>query len=169
MLKIKECVCLSYSNIRIFRLALKNFGKSFEENISVKLYFDSESIFSVENFETHFQKILLNDFDNIFNIERSANFFDYYSANEKIIVPTFNFPVCNRNLSEEWKNIFPYRVHKFSDTIVIELNFDEISPQAVIAFPTVLLLTKTVQKIKFEILSKSAYHSGYLYFNKKKL
>ena len=157
-----EPIDLQFKYIYALRLALKNSGKFLEENIAIKLYFNSDAIFSVETFEPYFQKTLLNDFDAIFDIDRSANFFDYYAANEKIFIPQVPFPDFNRNLSEEWENIFPYCVHKDEDTTVIELDFKGISPDAVIAFPTVILLKRQISSIKFEIFSQSTHCCGYL-------
>ena len=153
-----------FQNIFALRLALKNTSKQFEENILVKLFIDSDSLFSVQRLELSLQQKLLEEFENSFYIEGSANFLSYYSENESHALPFISFPDANRDLTAEWNKIFSYKVYPKSSLAVLEISFERINPNSVIAFPNVILLKKVVRAIKFEIYSKSNFTSGQIKF-----
>lgn len=158
-----------FQNIFALRFALKNTGKQFEENISVKLFIDTDSLFFVQRVELPFQEILITEFGDSFYIKNSANFRNYYSANETTSMPLIPLLNSSRDLTTEWENIFPYLFHQEPSTTIIEISFKGINPNSVIAFPSVILLKKVVRHIKFEISSKSNFTSGQIKLKNKTL
>ena len=153
-----------FQNIFALRLALKNNSKQFEENILVKLFIDSDSLFSVQKLDVPLQQSLLTEFEDSFYIEGSDNFLSYYSKNKSHALPFISFLNSNCDLTAEWNKIFSYKVHQKSSTAVLEISFERMNPNSVIAFPNVILLKKIVRAIKFEIYSQSNFTSGQIKF-----
>ena len=159
----------AFQYIYQIRLALRNCGKTFDEDILVRLFIPKNVILVDEDLENYFSKYfwldIFDNFSDIFNIERSQNYFRYTNLNNSDINFELNFklkqlrrlelfPKDKRNLIEEWNDLFPYFITVNNDNIILEVEFEEINQHTAIAFPTVLLMKKYISSIRYEIRSK---------------
>lgn len=152
-----------FENLLCVRLALKNDGSDFDEDINVRLTLPKDAWLTddyLRCFDTcRFQKII-DDFSDVFYIKRSKNYFDYVLSD--LMSETLfqrrrlnSLPGNDRNLVEEWNELFPYFTSCAGDSITIELEFGKIMQHTATAFPTVFLLRKYIPTIGYEIRSKS--------------
>ena len=149
--------------IRCIRLALRNDGSAFDEGVTVRLKIDKNALIDdryLQYCDAYILQTIIDDFSDIFNIERTANYFRYESSDViPEMLPVRNssrgLPNPNRNLIEEWNELFPYFMTVDEVFGILEITFDEIMQHTAIAFPTVLLLKNPVTSIEYEIRSKS--------------
>ena len=142
---------------RVFgiRIALKNSGKTFDEDVNVRLMIDKDSLVTSDYFDGSILREIIDRFNDTFKIQRSKNFFEYDDPvtyiSQLYRIPSFD---NERNFVEEWNELFPYFVSSDNSHIMLDVGFSQILQNTAIAFPTVILLRKYVPKIKYEIRSK---------------
>ena len=133
--------------------------KVFAEQLNIRL---SNDFFDIGNLRyQHISLALRNDgsaFDE--DVTVPANYFRYESSDftpEMLLLRNSlrGLPNSNRNLIEEWNELFPYFMTVDEGSDILEITFNEIMQHTAIAFPTVLLLKNPVTSIKYEIRSKS--------------
>lgn len=137
------------------RLALRNVGQTFDEDIHVRLMIDKDSLLTSNYIEDYMVRDIFDKFDDIFTIKRDKNYFEYDNPEKCIsnLHPIMLFS-SDRNLVEEWNALFPYFFSADDDFITLELDFEKILQNTAISFPTVILLKKCISSIKYEIRSK---------------
>ena len=145
----------AFEHIFFIRIALRNIGQTFDENINVRLIIDKNSLFTSNCLEEYLLKDILDHFNDIFTIKRNKNYFEY--DNQKTYTSRLNrIPLfdSDRNLVEEWNELFPYFISTEDQFIILEIDFEKILQNTTISFPTVILLKKLIPCIKYEIRSK---------------
>ena len=137
------------------RIALKNAGKTFDEDVNVRLMIDKDSLVTSDYFDGSILREIIDRFNATFKIQRSKNFFEYDDPvtyiSQLYRIPSFD---NERNFVEEWNELFPYFVSSDNSHIMLEVGFSQILQNTALAFPTVILLRKYVPEIKYEIRSK---------------
>lgn len=152
-----------FEHILCVRLALENDGSDFDEDINVRLTLPKDAWLTddyLRGFNARQLQKIIDDFIDVFYIKRSKNYFDYVLSD--LTVKTISqrrqlnsLPGNDRNLVEEWNELFPYFTSCAGDSITVELEFGKIMQHTATAFPTVLLLKKCIPSIEYEIRSKS--------------
>ena len=165
----------AFDYIYHIRLALNNTGNSFDENITVRLIIDRESLLLHDDLNSkldrHIIREILVNFRDTFRINRSVDYLDCPSLSLDI-ANIWRLPPLSeatRNLAQEWTELFPYFMSTNNGLVTVEINFHDIKPHTAIAFPTVILLKEFTPSIQYEISSKSTLNiiSGTLKLTKK--
>lgn len=161
MLKYIECyrelqpIDRAFEKIFSIKIALKNAGKTFDEDVNVRLIIDKDSLVASDYFGNYILREIIDRFNDTFKIQRSKNFFEYDDPVTYMLqfyrIPSFD---NERNFVEEWNELFPYFVSSDNSHTILEVGFSQILQNTAIAFPTVILLRKYVPAIKYEIRSK---------------
>ena len=144
----------AFENTFCIRLALRNVGQTFDEDINVRLMIDKNSLLTSKYLDDYIIRDILDKFDDIFEIKRDKNYFEHDNITNISKLPRIPLLGKDRNLAEEWEELFPYFMSTEGELAVFELNFEKILHNTAISFPTVILLKKYVPLIKYEIRSK---------------
>lgn len=161
LLKYIECyrelqpIDRAFEKVFGIRIAVKNAGKTFDEDVNVRLMIDKDSLVTSDYFDGSILREIIDRFNDTFKIQRSKNFFEYDDPvtyiSQLYRIPSFD---NERNFVEEWNELFPYFVSFDNSHIMLEVGFSQILQNTAIAFPAVILLRKYVPEIKYEIRSK---------------
>ena len=144
----------AFENTFCIRFALRNVGQTFDEDINVRLMIDKNSLLTSNYLDEYIIRDILDKFDDIFEIKRDKNYFEHDNITNISKLPRSPLLGKNRNLAEEWEELFPYFMSTEGELAVFELDFEKILHNTAISFPTVILLKKCVPLIKYEIRSK---------------
>ena len=143
----------AFEHISCIRLALRNVGQTFDEDINVRFTIDRDSLLTSNYIDEHILRDILDKFDDIFDIKRNKNYYEYINTTD-ISRPRRIPLLSNRDLAEEYTELFPYFMSTDGDFIVLKLAFEKILHNTAVSFPTVILLKKCVPSIRYEIRSK---------------
>ena len=154
-----KCVARALSDVLCIRLAISNTGTSVAEDVRIRLKIDASTYFDADDMAgigNDALRLIFDDYscDDIFGIDRTANYLDYDSslinvAAHRYIRPNIPLYFEKRDFAEEWSNYLPYFIEKKGNDILLDLQMDEVMHHTVVAFPTVLLFKEYTPSIEY--------------------
>lgn len=151
------------------RLALRNCGKAYDEDVEVTMTFPSEAIepiYDIAQFDNDRMEYLLRkqDIDDLFGIKSTADYLDYSASKPDqsgpnpipTPIPMFNdTPDYSDAFYGELRDIFCYSIYSKGDQSVVKIKFNYIKHNTVVAFPSAIFLKNKVSSIPYKITSKN--------------
>lgn len=159
----------AFKNRYAVALALSNVGSTPDEDIDIALFFSDGQITMCNDLpilDDGTAEFIRKDVgvDSLFSIQSTINYKDFISSqiSAPVALPTANlyFPFGNNQseqemLQDELEGLFLYECYHRNDQIVIKLHFDYIKQNTAVAFPSVLFIDPSVDRIAYEIRSKN--------------
>lgn len=162
----------SFGALQCVKLAIKNDGTNFDEDIDVILKMKPNQIILPEQLpkmEEYSCESLTRDYsmDELFGIIGTANYNDYESsikafspvaAHDPTPVLPFGFTGSGRDYEQEYfdnlNDVFVYNFFNEDENVIIKLHIDYIKHNTAVAFPTVLFVSDDLTLIEYTIQSK---------------
>lgn len=145
-------------------LSIANIGKTFDEDIDIKLYIKKNHICKLEDIpipENNIVKELLDsNFIRIYQIESNDTLVQYTDYPILSYIPSIGLSTQEDNNKkkeqyiEELKQTFCYEYYEREDVDVLKFHIKYLKHNTIMAFPSVLLLKKIPDSIEYEISSK---------------
>ena len=159
----------AFRDKKCIRLALRNCGKAYDEDVEVTMTFPSdaiEPIYDIAQFDNDRMEYLLRkqDIDDLFGIKSTADYLDYSASKPDqsgpnpipTPVPMFNdTPDYSDAFYGELRDIFCYSIYSKGDQSVVKIKFNYIKHNTVVAFPSAIFLKNKVSSIPYKITSKN--------------
>lgn len=155
----------AFSNMNCLKLAVRNCGKSIDEDVEITFRLPREAFVAVDNFPSlgnEEMNYLLNtaDMGELFGIDGTAEYLEYYetsTANNTTFKSCW-FPQKHKNYSEDFaselNSVFCYSVYPDDEQCILKLKMDYIKHNTAIAFPTIIFVKSKVENIPYKITSK---------------
>ncbi len=158
----------AFNNRKCIRLAVKNCGKTVDEDAEISLTIAKDALLTIEEFpelddDSCEYLIRDSDIDVLFGIGSTAEYNDYYESVQS--TPNYASPSSyglpryapdyKKDCAEEFENVFCYAIYDYGDNYIIKLKIDYIKHNTTVAFPTILLLKNNIKEIPYKITSKN--------------
>lgn len=153
------------SGLQCLKLALKNFGTDFDEDVEITIRIPPKNLFLVErslNFSNEEMEYLLNNYglNTIFGISGTSEYSEYIlPLEDRHLSPSVAiFPSSLRNYREEFRcglhNVFCYERFDEEEEYILKLKFNYIKHNNTIAFPSVIFVKESFGSLPYSITSK---------------
>ena len=159
-----------FSNMQVIRLAISNDGTSPDQDITVILEFNKNSIMKPQDLlDCKLETLddLISDYEpsEFFGIPRGPNHLDYDSTIKNassqtgvtsIRLPFMSNPRMSREeLLSEFEDIFHYYYCEKDGKTLVTIEFDEVMHNTSVAFPTVLFIKEKIDTIRYTIKTRN--------------
>jgi len=145
-------------------LSIANIGKTFDEDIDIKLYIKKKHICKLEDIpipgNNIVKELLDSNFIRIYQIESNDTLVQYTDYPILSYIPSIGLSTQEDNNKkkeqyiEELKQTFCYEYYEREDVDVLKFHIKYLKHNTIMAFPSVLLLKKIPDSIEYEISSK---------------
>lgn len=158
----------AFSGMQCVRLALQNCGKAIDEDIEITFEIPQEALLTLDEFPKFNNEemgYLLNDCEMsvLFGINSTAEYIEYseserdrrkYYSARPYGLPGY-VPDYSDDFVKELNDVFCYAIYLSENKYIVKLKVDYIKHNTTVSFPTVLLVKKKIDEIRYKITSKN--------------
>ena len=164
--------------LKCIKLAVKNTGTNFDEDVEIKLTINKNSLLTIGEFppivntkeDLFAMGRLLDEYDmyDLFEIKDTAEYLSYEDSieqssntlNNKPFVSDFPFRFRHKDIRKEYEEtlvkIFDYIIYDDNENYILKFKFDYIKHLTVVAFPAPIFVKSNLKTIEYKITSKNS-------------